>query len=73
MPAIIEMIYWWSIEVKQSIIKKDICCQYLIDYPVQIGGPYSVVEIDETKFFHRKYHRGEWKEGQWVFGGVERG
>jgi len=31
------------------------------------------VEIDETKYFHRKYHRGVWKEGHWVFGGIERG
>ena len=31
------------------------------------------VEIDETKYFHRKYHRGEWRQGHWVFGGVERG
>ncbi|KAK9722577.1 ISXO2-like transposase domain [Popillia japonica] len=33
----------------------------------------KVVEIDESKFFHRKYHRGQWREGHWVFGGIERG
>jgi len=30
------------------------------------------VEIDESKFGRRKYHRGHRIEGQWVFGGVER-
>ncbi|KAK9754939.1 hypothetical protein QE152_g903 [Popillia japonica] len=33
----------------------------------------KVVEIDESKFFHRKYHRGQWRESHWVFGGIERG
>ena len=36
-------------------------------------GTSVVVEIDETKFFHRKYHRGQWRPGHWVFGGIERG
>ena len=37
-----------------------------------IGGPGIVVEIDESKFGKRKYHRGHRVEGVWVFGGVER-
>jgi hypothetical protein len=36
------------------------------------NGVPIVVEIDETKFVHRKYHRGQWREGHWVFGGIER-
>jgi hypothetical protein len=36
-------------------------------------GQPLIVEIDESKFFHRKYNRGRWREGTWVFGGVERG
>ena len=36
------------------------------------GQPIEV-EIDESKFFHRKYHRRQWIEGHWVFGAVERG
>ncbi|XP_017466934.1 PREDICTED: uncharacterized protein LOC108359533 [Rhagoletis zephyria] len=39
----------------------------------KIGGVGSIVEIDESKFGRRKYHRGHAVEGQWVFGGVERG
>ncbi|XP_074658658.1 uncharacterized protein LOC141911570 [Tubulanus polymorphus] len=39
----------------------------------KIGGPGIIVEIDELKFGKRKYHKGKRVEGQWVFGGVERG
>jgi hypothetical protein len=57
---------------------RDICEQYLIENPEVIGGLHEngfskVVEIDERKSFHRKYHRGQWREGHWVFGGIERG
>ncbi|KFM60959.1 putative transposase-like protein, partial [Stegodyphus mimosarum] len=39
----------------------------------KIGGKDKVVEIDESKFRKRKYNRDHRVEGQWVFGGVERG
>ena len=39
----------------------------------QIGGPGEIVEIDESKFGKRKYHKGHHVDGQWVFGGIERG
>ena len=39
---------------------------------VCVGGVNKIVEIDESKFGKRKYHRGHRVEGQWVFGGVER-
>jgi transposase-like protein len=42
------------------------CCS------VKIGGPKKTVEIDESKFGKRMYHRGHPVKGQWVFGGVER-
>ena len=52
--------------------------RYLERRPTEIGGLDDngdpvIVEIDESKYFHRKYHRGAWREGHWVFGGVERG
>uniref|UniRef100_A0A915ELM4 ISXO2-like transposase domain-containing protein n=1 Tax=Ditylenchus dipsaci TaxID=166011 RepID=A0A915ELM4_9BILA len=37
-----------------------------------IGGPGDVVEIDESKFGKRKYHRGHRVEGSWVFEGISR-
>lgn len=38
-----------------------------------IGGENIVVEIDESKFGKRKYHRGHKVEGVWILGMVERG
>ena len=38
----------------------------------QIGGKNVIVEIDESKFGKRKYHRGHHVEGAWVIGGVGR-
>lgn len=37
-----------------------------------IGGPGIIVEVDESKFGRRKYHRGKHIEGAWVIGGIER-
>ena len=57
------------------------CGQHLLQNRQQIGLELDaggnivpkIVEIDESKFSHRKYHRGENREGHWVFGGIERG
>lgn len=38
-----------------------------------IGGPGTVIEVDEAKFGHRKYNRGRKVDGQWVVGGIQRG
>jgi hypothetical protein len=38
----------------------------------RIGGNYSIVEIDESKFGRRKYNRGHRVDGVWVLGAVER-
>uniref|UniRef100_A0A0L8GYE4 ISXO2-like transposase domain-containing protein n=1 Tax=Octopus bimaculoides TaxID=37653 RepID=A0A0L8GYE4_OCTBM len=50
-----------------------VCDEWLWQNPVEIGGVDNngqplVVEIDESKFFHRKYHRRLWIPGHWVFG-----
>lgn len=37
-----------------------------------IGGVGKVVEIDESKFGKRKYNKGHYVQGQWIFGGIER-
>lgn len=52
---------------------RDVCAQYFIDHPVKVGGIGKIVEVDESKFGRRKYNRGRYQDGHWVFGGVERG
>lgn len=52
--------------------------QWVNNHPIVIGGlnpdgTPRVVEIDETKYFHRKYARGAWHEGHWVLGAIEQG
>lgn len=44
----------------------------IMETKIKLGGPGMIVEIDESKFGRRKYHRGHKVEGQWVFGGIER-
>ena len=39
---------------------------------IKIGGVGTVVELDESKFGKRKYHRGRMVEGTWVLGGIQR-
>ncbi|XP_050512924.1 uncharacterized protein LOC126888610 [Diabrotica virgifera virgifera] len=57
---------------------REVCSTYLEQHPVELGGfdehgePVTV-EMDETMFFHRKYHRGRaFGNRQWVFGMIER-
>ena len=44
---------------------RDVCAHYLIDHPIQLGGPNITVEIVESRFMHRKYHRGAYREGHY--------
>ena len=34
---------------------RDVCAQYFLDHPIEIGGLGIAVEIDESKFGRRKY------------------
>jgi hypothetical protein len=52
---------------------REVVFAHMLDKPEKIGGVGKIVEIDESKFGKRKYHRGHRVEGQWVFGGYERG
>ena len=38
----------------------------------KIGGVGKIVEIDESKFGKRKFHKGRRVDGVWVFWGIER-
>lgn len=39
---------------------------------IALSGPDIIVEVDESKFGKRNYHRGHPVEGCWVVGSVER-
>ena len=66
-----------SISKKSVIDWSSVCrevCQFWLEQRSEVlGGPGIVVEIDEAKIGHRKYNRGRWVEGFWIFGGYERG
>ena len=49
----------------------DVCAEYIWQLQF-IGGVGIEAEIDKSKFGCRKYNRGRWQEGHWVFGGIER-
>ena len=50
---------------------REVCEIAMFENSAKIGGEGKVVQIDESKFGKRKYHRGHHVEGQWVFGGIE--
>lgn len=51
---------------------REVCVSILQEDSELVGGVGVIVEIDESKFGKRKYHKGRHVEGQWVFGGIER-
>lgn len=51
---------------------REVTVNFCVANSRQLGGPGKTVEIDEAKFGKRKYQRGRFIEGQWVFGGFER-
>jgi transposase-like protein len=59
--------------VKWRKFCRGVCLRGLLDESCVIGGENQIVEIDESKFGKRRFHRGKWVEGVWVFVGVQRG
>ena len=77
---ILKLTYWWCQDLDQAQIKHELglaestgvdsdsfCCEVY----ERLRGEGKIVQIDESKFGKRKYHRGHHVEGQWVFGGIE--
>ena len=65
------------IDKKLHHFLREVCEQYLEENPQQLGGldengEPTVVEIEESKYFHRKYYRAQWRQGHCVFGAIER-
>ena len=59
-------------------LAREAICYYLVQNKEKIGGlnddgNRKIVEIDESKFFKRKYNRGRYTHEQWFVGGIERG
>ena len=50
---------------------REVCEITLLENSVRLGGEGKVVQIDESKFGKRKYHRGHHVEGQGVLCGIE--
>lgn len=47
---------------------RDLCLTYLIKQSQPLGGPNTVIEIDESKFDGCNGHR---LSGQWIFSGIQ--
>ena len=45
----------------------------MMNESVPLGGKSVIVEIDESKFGKTKYGGNRPVDGQWIFGGIERG
>lgn len=52
---------------------REVCVEACLQMNHPIGGPGVIVEIIDSEFGKRKFHRGKHIEGMFVFGGVERG
>lgn len=56
---------------------RELCAEWVENNQEPIGGfsenGPALVEIDESAFFRRKYHRGTLGPHYWCFGGIERG
>ena len=62
----------WLSRIKQYSIGTIFQNRFVFSLFLKIGGPGKVVEIDESKFGKRKFHRGRRADDVWVLGGIER-
>lgn len=58
-------------------VLREVCERDLEENAGPIGGLNEngfckIVEINESNFFHREYHRGQWRPGYWASADVER-
>ncbi|XP_072178997.1 uncharacterized protein [Diadema setosum] len=51
---------------------REVCVSVLERESEPIGGPGTIVEIDESKFGKRKFNKGRRVDGSLIFGGIER-
>lgn len=57
---------------------REVICEHISRNSLCIGGldefgNSKIVEIDESKYFKRKYNRGRLGHEEWYIGGIERG
>jgi transposase-like protein len=67
-----EIVASQRILVDWAMFCREVCWDYMMLHQEQLGGIGKTVEIDESKFGKRKYHRGRKVDGQWVLGFIER-
>ena len=46
---------------------REVCISILENFSQKIGGPGKIIEIDESKFGKRQFHKGRREDGVWVF------
>ncbi len=51
---------------------RDVCTEWLLHNPIQLGGEGRIVEIDKSVIARRKYHRGHRVPERWIFGMFDR-